>query len=269
MLSVTPVLDSMNPSLHIAPIPAFDDNYVWLLHDGRDAVVVDPGDAVPVLATLAELNLSLRAILITHHHGDHTGGVRALLEQGAVPVYGPQAEKISTLTHRLSAGDSLDLAALGQFTVLELPGHTAGHIAFYDAAAGVLFSGDVLFSVGCGRLFEGTAAQLFSSLQQLCALPGATRVYCTHEYTMANLRFSASAEPRNVSRDAYAAWCIEQREQGLPTVPTTIARELAVNPFLRCAQPGVIAAATEFAGRPCDGELAVFTALREWKNGFR
>lgn len=274
------------PSLLIEPIKAFDDNYLWLLHNTTHAVVVDPGDAAPVEARLAELSLELVAILVTHHHADHTGGLAALLEERSIPVYGPQNPKITHVNQRLSAGSRISLGAadnpgsLGTFEVLEVPGHTLDHLAFYDTAHAVLFCGDTLFSAGCGRLFEGSPAQMLGSLQQLAGLPGATKVYCTHEYTLANLRFAASAEPVNSIRDAYATWCQAQRAAGLPTLPSNIGQERAINPFLRCNEPTLRAAV--HAHRPSTltsqastqanthaKELETFAALREWKNIFK
>ena len=254
--------------MNIQAIPAFEDNYLWLLHDEHEAVVVDPGVALPVMAALDAAGIELSAILITHHHRDHIGGIAELLARKAVPVYGPAGENIAALTHRLKEGDEVNLGNLGRFSVLDIPGHTAGHIAFYEAASATLFSGDTLFSAGCGRLFEGTPAQMLASLQKINALPGETRVFCTHEYTLANLRFAQAAEPRNISRDAYVAWCLDQRAAGLPTLPTTLARERVVNPFLRVQQPGVIEAASQFAEQALRSELAVFAALRLWKNNF-
>ncbi|AVR89070.1 hydroxyacylglutathione hydrolase [Thauera aromatica] len=257
--------------MDIIPLPAFRDNYIWLVHDGRHALVVDPGDAAPVQDALARYGLTLSAILLTHHHPDHVGGVSALCARHRVPVYGPAAERIEGVDRPLGDGDQIRLdAPAAAFHVIEVPGHTAGHIAFIGTgpSSGVLFCGDTLFSAGCGRLFEGTPAQLAASLARLCALPDDTWVYCTHEYTLSNLAFARAAEPDNDVRDAYALHCEALRARGEPTLPSTIGREKAVNPFLRCTQPAVLdALALETGTRPADA-LACLTALRAWKDRF-
>jgi hydroxyacylglutathione hydrolase len=256
----------------IIPIPAFADNYVWLLREGRAAVVVDPGDAAPVQAYLDREGLDLAAIVATHHHGDHVGGIEALVARRHVPVYGPARETIPARTRALREGDGVVLDALGlELCVLDVPGHTAGHIAYTGrvADAPVLFCGDTLFAAGCGRIFEGTPATMWTSLQKLAALDPATRVFCAHEYTLANLRFAAAVEPANAALAQRQARDAAQRDRGQPTVPSTIADELATNPFLRAGAPAVRAAAEAHAGRLLDGDVAVFAALRAWKNGFR
>jgi hydroxyacylglutathione hydrolase len=263
----------------ISAIPAFSDNYIWLLSAGRDAVVVDPGDARPVQAALAARQLDLRAILLTHHHPDHVGGVAALLQAAPLPVYGPraEAERIGTITEPLDDGDAVTV--LGhRFTVIAVPGHTLGHIAYYspeaiDDGAGVLFCGDTLFSVGCGRLFEGSPAQMLGSLQRLAALPGQTRVYCAHEYTSANLAFARVVEPGNVELAAYGERVRGLREQGQPSLPSTIAQERLVNPFLRSDSAAIRDALSEHAlrnhGASAASDVAAFAALRAWKDNFR
>ena len=256
----------------IIPIPAFADNYVWLLREGRAAVVVDPGDAAPVQAYLDREELDLAAIVATHHHGDHVGGVEALVARRHVPVYGPARESIPARTRALREGDAVVLDALGlELLVLDVPGHTAGHIAYTGrvADAPALFCGDTLFAAGCGRIFEGTPATMWTSLQKLAALDPATRVFCAHEYTLANLRFAAAVEPANVALAQRRVRDAALRERGQPTVPSTIADELATNPFLRAGEPAVRAAAEAHAGRRLDGEVAVFTELRAWKNVHR
>lgn len=263
-------------ALTLTPIAAFSDNYLWMLHDGRDAIVVDPGDAEPVLQALERHALRLVGILVTHHHGDHVGGLAALRPHLQGPVHGPATEAmpIPVMPHR--GGDEFEL--LGQrFVVLDVPGHTAGHIAYFcaapsDGGAPLLFCGDTLFSGGCGRLFEGTPAQMHDSLARLAALPGATRVCCAHEYTLSNLRFAQTIEPANPEIADYRAWCEAQRSQGLPTLPSTIAVELKINPFLRCSAPAVAAAARTHASPQtlaADDPVAVFAELRQWKNDFR
>lgn len=254
-------------------VPAFSDNYIWLIRQGDAAVVVDPGDAAPVLAALQAQGLRLAAILLTHHHGDHTGGVLRLLEHARVPVYGPASETLPHCDHPLREGDRVELPALGiDLRVLDVPGHTAGHIAYHGHAAlaqPVLFCGDTLFASGCGRLFEGTPAQMHASLVKLMALPADTRVYCAHEYTAANVRFACAVEPANAQSLAWRDAVERLRASGEPTVPTLLGHELAVNPFLRTAQAAVVAAVSNQAGRPLRGEVDVFGALRAWKDEFR
>jgi hydroxyacylglutathione hydrolase len=256
----------------IIPIPAFRDNYIWLIREGSCAAVVDPGDAAPVFACLDRERLALSAIVNTHHHGDHVGGNAALLARFPVPVFGPATEVIPGRTHALSGGDRVDIPGVRvTFDVLDVPGHTAGHIAYFGDVGGapVLFCGDTLFAGGCGRLFEGTPAQMWSSLARLAALPGETRAYCAHEYTLANLRFALAVEPGNAALSARIERDRARRERGLPTVPSTIAEERATNPFLRAGADAVRAAAAAHAGRPLPDDVASFAALREWKNGFQ
>lgn len=256
----------------IIPIPAFSDNYIWLIRDGPNAAVVDPGDAGPVLACLDREGLALTAIVNTHHHGDHVGGNVGLLARGAVPVFGPAREVIPGRTQALSEGDEITVPGIGmKLAVLDVPGHTAGHIAYVGACDGrpVAFVGDTLFAGGCGRLFEGTPAQMVASLGKLAALDRETRVYCAHEYTLANLRFASAVEPGNAALAERVARDQRKRDRGEPTVPSTIADERATNPFLRTAEPGVFAAAQAHAGRPLGSAVDAFAVLREWKNGFR
>jgi hydroxyacylglutathione hydrolase len=253
----------------LTALPAFSDNYIWMLHDGRDAIVVDPGDAAPVKAALSSQGLRLAGILVTHHHPDHVGGVADLLPLLQGPVYGPAHEALPVPVQPLEDGQRVQLAGLA-FDVLAVPGHTAGHIAYAqrDAEAPLLFCGDTLFSAGCGRLFEGTPAQMHASLARLAALPGDTRVCCAHEYTLSNLRFAAAVEPANEEIVAHTAWCEAQRAASRPTLPSRIALERQINPFLRCDVPAVIAAARRH-GAANDSGTEVFAALREWKNNYR
>ncbi|HVE54509.1 MAG TPA: hydroxyacylglutathione hydrolase [Ramlibacter sp.] len=257
--------------MKLIPLPAFQDNYLWLLHDGQRALVVDPGDAGPVQAFLAAEGLQLEAILVTHHHPDHTGGVDALRDATGARVWGPARERIPEPVTRLAHGDAIEVLGL-RFEVLDVPGHTSGHIAYYcEAIDGVphVFCGDTLFSGGCGRLFEGTPAQMSESLARLAALPGATRVCCAHEYTLGNLKFATAVEPGNSQLNHYRQQCEQKRSHGEPTLPSTIALEVAVNPFLRTRQPAVAQAAHAYnAADPAD-PVAVFAALRQWKNEFR
>ncbi len=264
--------------MNLIALPAFTDNYIWMLHNGVDAVVIDPGDSAPVLAALDRLQLKLAAILLTHHHDDHIGGVPALLARLQVPVYGPAMEVIPDPCTRVRGGESVQALGL-EFRVIDVPGHTSGHIAYFHApkpgaAAGadtdapLLFCGDTLFVGGCGRLFEGTPVQMHHSLQALAALPGDTLVCCAHEYTLSNLKFARAVEPDNAALARHTLRCEQQRAAGEPTVPGLLSSELATNPFLRCSAPAVIAAARQHGARS-EQPVEVFTALRSWKNDFR
>lgn len=255
--------------MNLIPIPAFADNYIWLIHNGRDALVVDPGDAQPVIDFLQQHALQLKHILVTHHHADHVGGVDVLRQRTSAQVTGPAGEDIPQPARGVAADDVVDALGL-RFSVIDVPGHTAGHIAFYcDDFSGepLLFCGDTLFSGGCGRLFEGTPAQMLHSLDQLAALPGNTRVCCTHEYTLSNLRFATAVEPNNQALLQYQARCEALRAQAQPTLPSSLNTELAINPFLRSRQTAVVQAVQQREPAARD-EVAVFAALRSWKNQF-
>ena len=257
--------------LHIEPVKAFKDNYLWVFHQrgGTEAVVVDPGDAAPVQQFLASHQLRLAAILVTHHHADHIGGVSALQQHWQVPVYGPASPNIPQVTHPLHDGDELVVAQLS-LRVIEVPGHTIDHIAYYAADADgtpLVFCGDTLFAAGCGRMFEGTAQMMHASLQKLAALPAATRVYCTHEYTLSNLQFAHAVLGDTAALTARISAEQQKRTADLPTLPSTIALELATNPFLRCEDPLVIAALAR-QGQVQTAAAEVFGALRRWKDTF-
>ncbi len=258
--------------LSVLTVPAFKDNYLWLIHDGANAAVVDPGDSVPILAALDAHGLTLTAILLTHHHADHIGGVPALLAHTPVPVFGPRNDGIDAVTHPLSEGERVTVPGLDlALEVVDVPGHTLGHIAYVRTTPGLhwLFCGDTLFAGGCGRLFEGTPAQMAASLEKLAALPEDTEVYCAHEYTLSNLRFALAVEPGNEAlvlrmRDESA-----KRAAELPTVPSSIGLERRTNPFLRYRAPEIVGSLVA-AGKLQNGAapLQAFAALREWKNVF-
>lgn len=268
--------------LQVANVPAFKDNYLWVIHNDKHAAVVDPGDATPIIDFLTARQLSLVAILTTHHHADHVGGVEALLDfynlRGTIPVHGPAHEQIPARTHALSEGDRVLIDTLGlQLDAIDVPGHTAGHIAYFAKTEGWLFCGDTLFACGCGRLFEGTTEQMQSSLAKLKALPLATQVFCAHEYTLANIKFALAVEPHNLALQARAKTDAARREKNIPTVPFTIENEIATNPFFRWDSPAVIASANmkvqqgqgDAAQNASNGTpVKVFAAIREWKNSF-
>lgn len=265
------------PHAQVQAIPAFTDNYLWLIRaaNAPRAAVVDPGDAAPVAAALAAQGLGLSAILLTHHHADHAGGVAELRARWNCPVYGPRAEAIAGVDHPLDDGNRVHLPELGvSFDVISVPGHTRGHIAYFSQALGgdvrpALFCGDTLFAGGCGRVFEGTPAQMLSSLDRLAALPPDTLVYCAHEYTVSNLKFAAAVEPGNEALARRLGLAQQRRERGESTVPGQLRAELATNPFLRAREPSVRqAAAGRIGAAPADA-VASFTAIREWKNVFR
>ena len=248
----------------ISFIDSFKDNYIWLLTQGSRAFVVDPGDAEPVLARLAADQLTLEGILVTHHHADHQGGIAELKACCQPEVFAPEKESITGCTRPLGGGECIEV--LGQkVEVMAVPGHTLGHLAYY--APGALFCGDTLFGAGCGRLFEGTPAQMADSLARLGALPDETWVYCAHEYTEMNLRFAQAVEPDNPALRQRMLKVASQRAEGRPSVPSTLGEEKATNPFLRCGEAAVISAALQHAAVD-RSKVAIFTAIRSWRNSF-
>jgi hydroxyacylglutathione hydrolase len=249
----------------IVPLPAFQDNYIWTLRDRTSAAVVDPGEARPVKEYLAREGLSLVAILATHHHPDHVGGVEELVAMKKVPVFGPKGEPIPALTHPVGQDDKVEIPELAaSFSVLDIPGHTRAHVAYYGL--GSLFCGDTLFACGCGRVFEGTPEQMLHSLTKLAALPDETRVYCGHEYTLANIRFARTVDPDNAALAAREERVKRLRDAGRPSLPSTLGEERATNPFLRCSEPVVVESANKYLGARVANPVQVFAAIREWKN---
>jgi hydroxyacylglutathione hydrolase len=266
-----------NTLLQVWPIPAFDDNYIWCIHDGKSALVVDPGDSGPVLDYLSKSELTLKGILITHHHADHTGGILNLLNAlgPQIPVYGPAGNDIPGRTQVAKEGDQFEIDSPRiSLKVYEVPGHTLSHIAYFadmqsNLVEPMLFCGDTLFASGCGRLFEGTPTQMTESLAKFAALPMNTLVYCTHEYTLSNIRFALAVEPNNANLISWSERAQKLRQQGLPTLPTTIGQELQVNPFMRSDQAVVIAsakAASHQADLPSPAH--VLAVIRAWKDRF-
>lgn len=264
----------MPAALELLALPAFSDNYIWMLHDGVQALVVDPGEAAPVLDALQTRGLRLAAILVTHHHGDHVGGVEALRGVLEGPVFAPPHALNPRPCTAVHEGQVLPVLGLS-VEVLETPGHTADHVNYLlkpPGEAPLLFCGDTLFSAGCGRVFDGSLAQLHASLERLAALPPETLVCCAHEYTLSNLRFAKTIEPANEAVIRHEAWCQARRETQDPTLPARLATELSINPFLRCREPAVKSAVRSRLACGVGSEdepLAVFSALRQWKNEFR
>jgi len=281
--------------MKVTAIPAFRDNYVWAIHDDHSVILVDPGEAAPILAWLERWQRHPVAILVTHHHADHVGGIREITARHAIPVYGPGNETIPGRTHPLLGGETVQVSELGlAFQVLATPGHTLGHLCYFQSRAsdsrrsplplgeglgvrepfmngyghGALFCGDTLFSCGCGRLFEGTPTQMHASLSRIKALPAETLVYCAHEYTLENLDFALAVEPNNPALQTRLTEVRGLLSQGKPTLPVSLGREIATNPFLRFDQPSVAVAAAQHAGHPAQPGLTTFTTVRAWRDGY-
>jgi len=251
----------------IVPVQAFKDNYIWLIVSGERAIVVDPGQAAPVIAYLTQYQLSLEAILITHHHHDHTGGIAQLLAKWPVSVYGSRLSPVTAVNYRVKHNDYIQFADMGlTIQVLETPGHTNDHIVYYIPTIDAVFSGDCLFNGGCGRIFEGTAEQMLDSLDILAQLPSQTRVYSAHEYTLSNLCFAALVEPDSKAIQNRKDQVEMLRAQARPAVGATLAEEKETNPFLRVRQSSVVEAVSRRVGYPCREPVSVFSTLREWKN---
>ncbi len=253
--------------MKVTAIPAFRDNYVWAIHDDQHAILVDPGEAPPILTWLEARHMRPIAILVTHHHADHVGGIREITAGHAIPVHGPAQESIPGRTHPLRGGETLQFDSLGlTLDVLATPGHTLGHLCYHGQ--GNLFCGDTLFSCGCGRLFEGTPQQMYGSLSLIKALAAETRIYCAHEYTLENIAFALRVEPNNQALQKRLDEARALRGQGIPTLPVNLGTEIATNPFLRCEEPSVIVAATQHAEHALQAGLEAFTAVRAWRDEF-
>jgi hydroxyacylglutathione hydrolase len=258
--------------MRLLALPAFEDNYIWaLVDDDGDALVIDPGDAAPVLAATGN-GLWPAAVLVTHHHADHAGGIAALRARWpTLPVFAPDDDRIPDATERVGDGDTVAVKNW-RLSVLAVPGHTRSHIAFHGGGTDGprhLFCGDTLFSLGCGRLFEGTPAQMLASLERLAALPGSSLVCCGHEYTLSNAAFATAVDPQNPALRQRIEEARGMRQAGRPTLPVTLASEIAANPFLRVDSDAVRAAVSHRLGRPAVDRVEAFATLRQWKNDFR
>lgn len=251
----------------VFPVPIFQDNYVWVIQTYRDCILVDPGYAEPVLYALNQRGLTPTALLITHKHWDHISGIQAIVDRYPIPVYGPQCLGIQQITHPVTEARDIQFQSIDA-TVLACPGHTVEHLAYYFSHQNALFSGDTLFSAGCGRIFDGTVEELYRSLCNLKALPADTCIYATHEYTLGNLAFAQAVEPNNAEIERYRIKCQRLRQRSTPTLPTVIGIEQKINPFLRVHLDIVRRAAEAFAGKPLNNELEVFRVLRLWKDTF-
>jgi len=263
-------MPALTSNLTVTPLPAFNDNYIWCIENAEvdGFVVVDPGDSQVVIEQALKLQKKLSAILVTHHHADHTGGIKALLEHfGDLPVYGPANSPYAGITHKLKENDSVRLFDT-HFSIMEIPGHTLDHIAYYNDQQGLLFCGDTLFLAGCGRVFEGSPLQMHQSLNKIMALPAMTMAYPTHEYSVANLKFAMAVDGNNEALKLAQTMCHEIRGENEVTLPTRLAQEAAINPFLRTHDKAVIASAEKFQQQTLKTPVEVFTVLRQWKNNF-
>ena len=263
-------MHALTSNLTVTPLPAFDDNYIWCIENAKvdGFVVVDPGDSQVVLEQASKLQKKLSAILVTHHHADHTGGIKALLDHfGDLPVYGPANSPYAGVTHKLKGNDSVSIFD-AHFSIMEIPGHTLDHIAYYNDQQGLLFCGDTLFLAGCGRVFEGSHLQMHQSLNKLMALPAMTMAYPTHEYSIANLKFAMAVDGSNEALKLAQTMCREIRVENEVTLPTRLAQEAAINPFLRTHDKAVIASAEGYQKQTLKTPVEVFAVLRQWKNNF-
>lgn len=251
----------------VTPVPAYQDNYIWVVSSGGEHWIVDPGDSVPVQAYLENVGAVPTGILVTHKHWDHVTGLKSLVESHHLPVFGPAGTDIPEIDRPVTEGDTVILGGLTA-QVWRTPGHTCDHVSYYLPEANALFCGDTLFSGGCGRVFDGTIEQLYASLMRIASLPEDTQIYCTHEYTLANLAFAAAVEPNNRALASYREHCQTLRDSGLPTLPTNVARERAINPFLRVHNKDVQDAVCQQADVGQNDPRATFTALRHWKNHY-
>jgi len=253
----------------ITPIAVLDDNYIWFIinNNNHHCLIFDPGDAKPTKQYIESQHLIPDAILLTHHHADHIDGAAQLSKEYNIPIYGPAHDGIKQVTHPLQEGDQINFPNLNlTFTILDLPGHTLGHIAYYDQHH--LFPGDTLFSAGCGRIFEGSPADMYHALSKLAALPDSTQIYPAHEYTLANLRFAEAVEPENQAIKEQIEACEKLKELNQPSLPSTIAREKTINPFLRYQEKTVITAAEQHTNKKLESSADVFATLRQWKDHF-
>lgn len=256
------------PPIKIIPMPTLKDNYVWVMVSPETAstLIVDPGEAEPVIAYLQKNHLRLSGILITHHHADHTQGILQLIAMTKVSVFGPARQKIQGVTHPVQEPETVSFPQFPTFQVFDIPGHTLSHIAFYTP--GSLFPGDTLFAAGCGRLFEGSALQMYDSLQKLASLPNETKIYCAHEYTLTNLRFAKKIEPNNAKIDERLRHVMRLREENKVTLPTTIKDEKETNPFLRCENEELIKALDARSQKIFNSPVERFAYLRHLKDDF-
>lgn len=255
-------------NMNIIPISALKDNYIWLLFNEatHQAFAVDPGDAGPVLLALQQMNLQLQGILITHHHHDHSGGIPELLQHYPdIHVYASDKSTLPFITHPVREGDIVTCGDI-ELKALAIPGHTLDHTALYNNDT--VFSGDTLFSFGCGRVFEGTPSQMYESLNKLKLLNPATKIYCGHEYTLTNLKFAKAVEPDNHSISEKLIEIEKLRSQNIPTLPSVLQQELLLNPFLRCEDPAIIHAVENYSHEKLEGPVEIFATLRAWKNIF-